>query len=150
MKINGLTPYRPASAVRRRTGEASSSSGSGFLDFLAETAPADSAAPAAPAAPVSSLDAMLALQEISDDELQRRKAVSQGHDTLDALEQLRMMLLSGHVPGDMLQHIRELVARHQAQAAQDPHLASILADIELRTEVELAKLEMAGKQGYGE
>ncbi|RJF87104.1 flagellar assembly protein FliX [Oleomonas cavernae] len=102
---------------------------------LDEARPAVSVGAAAPMGGVASL---FALQEVDVDG-ERRRAARRGHDVLDRLEELRMGLLFGHVPKEKLHDLLNLV-RSRQEKLSDPRLISVLADIELRAEVELAKL----------
>ncbi len=142
MKIADTTPIRQAATLRRRSATGGASD---FSDYLA-AAEAGGPEGAASTGDVASLGGvgLLAFQEVSDEELRRKKVISQGHSLLDALENLRQSLLMGQVPLDVL---RTLDARLSVQRAQtaDPALHGIMDDIELRAAVERAKLEMALK-----
>jgi hypothetical protein len=90
------------------------------------------------------VDGLLALQEAGDamtggDPENRRRQTQRGTRMLDQLEQLRLRLLEGAVPkGELVTLAR--AAREARGQGLDPELDSILDDIELRVEVELAKL----------
>ncbi len=102
---------------------------------------ADDARPAASAGsatPLGGLSPLFALQEV-DVEGERRRAAKRGNDVLDRLEELRMGLLFGHVPKERLHDLLAMV-RSRQEKLSDPRLMAVLADIELRAEVELAKL----------
>ncbi|MGY6645087.1 MAG: flagellar assembly protein FliX [Salinarimonas sp.] len=133
MRIDPKTNASPiaAAAARRRT------SGSSFA--VSDTTDARPAASAASAAPVGSLDALLALQEESGEGERRRKAARRGHDILDSLDRLKAALLSGRVPARDLQTIVARLSERNAVSG-DPRLDEIIAHIELRAKVELAKL----------
>lgn len=94
------------------------------------------------AAPLASLDALLALQELPDRTERRRRALRRGHDLLDQLDELRLALLDGAVPLSTLQGLRGRLRQRGDLPDDDPRLAALLGEIELRVEVELAKLEM--------
>ena len=134
MKIHTVDPLR-SSAVRRGR----KASGSGFADALPDE-PASSAGLGA-SAQIGVLSGLLAAQEVEDDAGERdRRATERGHSLLDELESLRLELLVGGVSRDRLQRLSgQLAARREA--ASDPGLAEVIAEIELRTAVELAKLE---------
>jgi hypothetical protein len=83
---------------------------------------------------------LLSLQEISDELTGRRRAAARGDKLLDALEELRMALLGGTLPRAQLAALAHLCREH-VPLVDDPRLAEILAEIELRAAVELAKLE---------
>ena len=58
---------------------------------------------------------------------------------LDKLEEIRDALLTGYIATDKLIDISRMVKEKQAETS-DPKLQEIMAEIELRVEVELAKL----------
>jgi hypothetical protein len=97
---------------------------------------------ASAAVPLTSLDALIAVQGEGDVTERRRRSVKRGRDLLDALDQLKAGLLSGKVGGSQLQRLaRELGA--QKQASGDAGLDEVIGHIELRAQVELAKLGRA-------
>lgn len=147
MKINEFGTITSTGSVKRRPGVGQASGN--FAHFL-DAASVDDAAPAAPLSDIaaaSPLSNILALQEISDEESRRRKLKHQAHTMLDTLEKLRHQLLIGAVPASMLSELAQRIET-QKQMVSDPGLQSLIADIELRLAVELAKLEKA-KSGNG-
>jgi hypothetical protein len=88
--------------------------------------------------PLSGIDALLALQGIDDPAERRRRAVSRGRQALDVLDDIRLGLLSGIVDQSALGRLKGAVAELK-QESGDPALDQVLAEIELRAEVELAK-----------
>ena len=88
-------------------------------------------------------DALFALQAEGDATERRRRQVKRGHGLLDALDRLKAALLAGSVPGAQLSQLK-MMLQSQGEAVDDPQLADLLAHIELRVAVELAKLEMRG------
>jgi hypothetical protein len=73
----------------------------------------------------------------------RRRALGRGRGLLDRLDQLRLGLLAGAVPAPLLARLRaDLEAT--VPAAGDPVLDRILAAIDLRCAVEIAKLDGHG------
>jgi hypothetical protein len=93
----------------------------------------------APLASLTPIQSLVALQEVGDATRDRSEAARHGHDILDELEGLKLALLDGRVPGARLAAIAELVGRRRA-LCDDPALNALLAEIELRAAVELAKL----------
>jgi hypothetical protein len=83
---------------------------------------------------------LFALQEVPDATAGRKRALARGHRLLDRLDELRLGLLLGHIARDKLADLARL-ARDGGQEVDDPNLREILAEIELRAEVELAKLQ---------
>lgn len=82
---------------------------------------------------------MLALQAAGDALERKRRAVRRGRDLLDHLDQVKVALLSGRVPVERLMLIRAVLASRR-DLGDDPALEELLAQIDLRAEVELAKL----------
>ncbi|WP_336486518.1 flagellar assembly protein FliX [Methylobacterium nigriterrae] len=98
-------------------------------------------APAA-AATLAGLDAVLALQgETESATERRRRSARRGHDLLDGLDRLKAAILSGRVPTGELRAIAGRLS-DRAALSGDPRLDGLVADIELRAAVELAKLEV--------
>jgi hypothetical protein len=119
----------PAPARRTTTG--------GFSVSDSESAPA--AAGASPLRTVGGIDALIALQGIEDATERRRNAVKRGRVALDALEELKVALLGGDLTPGTLQKLKA-VASHLKNGSGDPALDGVLGEIELRVEVEIAKL----------
>lgn len=108
---------------------------------LSSSAPAATSSNA-PAASLTGLDAILTLQSREDSPGERRRrSAKRGHDILDGLDRLKASLLSGRVPTHELQSIAGRLAERDGVSG-DPRLDGLLADIELRAAVELAKLSV--------
>lgn len=142
MKIEGtgqLRGNRPAQ--RTRTG----GGGDRFSTHL-DSGPPESA-PTAAAAPMTSVAALLAVQDEGDATSgRRRRAVARGNDLLDRLDELRHALLTGNISTGRLQSLADALTRDR-QTVDDPALGEVLADIELRCAVELAKRGIAALPG---
>ena len=93
----------------------------------------------ASAAPLASMDALLALQGEGDPGERKRRSVQRGNDLLDALDRLKAALLSGRVSTADLQAIAARLAQRR-DVSGDPRLDELLSHIELRAQVEMAKL----------
>ena len=141
MKVDAYGNIKSTNPARKRSGTSQVSDFSSILDAFENDGVSSSSSLSNVAAPAS-LSGMLALQEISDEEIRRKHLIKQGDDMLDSLEQLRRKLLTGSLPMQVLQDINKQLTM-QKQTVSDPHLKSIIDEIELRTAVELAKLEMA-------
>ncbi len=102
----------------------------------AEALPASTVSGGAAVGPV---DALLTLQEVSEDPGGRYRGRRRGEALLDQLDELRLGLLVGSLP---LATVERLAAVAEAKRGQvdDPHLARVLDEIEIRAAVELAKL----------
>ena len=97
---------------------------------------------------IGGIDALLALQGVDEPGERRRKAVKRGRSALDALDALKLGLLSGTLDTAALARLKT-AAGGLAESTGDPGLDTVLAEIELRAEVELAKIGMpqSGRQG---
>ncbi len=141
MKVSGVGGTSGPAQVKR-AGKADKSKDTSFAEQLGEgaDAPAETHSIDAPAA-VASVDALLATQAVGDDAetAARKRLVRRGEDILDRLEELRHALLIGSIPKDKLIALAQMVRSRRDQVA-DPRLSSLLGEIELRAEVELAKL----------
>lgn len=107
--------------------------------FDVESGPATARAGQTPAASaMGGIDALLALQAVDDAATGRRKAVRRGNQLLDTLEEIRGDLLTGQVSEGRLN--RAMALLRQARTQTEAGLEAVMADIELRVRVELAKL----------
>jgi hypothetical protein len=98
----------------------------------------------APASPmglrtVGGIDALIALQGVEDPTERRRHAVKRGRLALDALDELKIGLLGGDLTSGTLQKLKAIAA-HLKDGSGDTGLDGVLAEIELRVEVEIAKM----------
>jgi hypothetical protein len=132
MRIDGKPAITaPSSGAARRA------DGGGF-SLSAKDTPASSGKATGIGGP-GGIEALLVLQGEEDPARRRRRALGRGHDMLAALDGLKASLLDGRIAGADLARIRTLLAERR-QASDDPRLDDVLAHIELRAEVELAKL----------
>ncbi|MEA2921299.1 MAG: hypothetical protein QOF07_1262 [Bradyrhizobium sp.] len=127
---NGTNLGSPSANVRR-------TSTSGFA--LPDTTSAPEARAAAAPKAAASIDALLALQGIEEDPAERRKrSVQRGRGALDVLDELKIGLLSGNFDTSTVSRLRDAAAALKSSSG-DAGLDAVLAEIELRVEVELAK-----------
>ena len=130
--------YGPSGAsIGTPAGSSRRTSGSGFA--LPDTSTtAESRSATAPKA-VANIDALLALQGVEDPTERRKKAVRRGRTALDVLDDLKLGLLAGTLDSATVQRLRS-AATELKDSSGDPSLDQLLAEIELRVEVELAKV----------
>ena len=140
MRVQTTNPtgFATSSASARRAG------GGTFTVGTAD-APRSSAGIAAPRG-IGGIDALLALQAVDDVGERRRRAVRRGRSALDALDALKVSLLAGTIDASALGKLKGGAAEAR-DISGDPQLDGILAEIELRAEVELAKFERAEAAG---
>lgn len=116
------------------------SGGESFSLFLKETMK-PSTAPVGGTSGISVTDAVFAAQMVDGEEEKekRKKMLKRGSALLDKLEDIRDGLLLGYISKDKLIEISRYVKENKFNMA-DEKLAGIIGEIELRVEVELAKL----------
>ena len=90
---------------------------------------------------IGGIDALLALQGVEEPGERRKKAVRRGRGALDALDALKLGLLSGTLDTGALARLKSAGAG-LAEPTGDPGLDTVMAEIALRVEVELAKVGM--------
>lgn len=95
----------------------------------------------APISILGGLEALIAIQSEDNTRERRRRSAKRGQSMLDVLDELKLALLTGHLPPDM--QARLSATLREAGASGDPQLDGIIDAIELRAEVELAKLRQA-------
>lgn len=142
MKVGSASSAKSVGSARK-TGGVSSSGATGFSALLEEVGE-PSAPSVAAASSVGGVEALLAAQVVGDalqDEGRKRRAVARGNDILDKLEDLRADLLAGGVSKQKLIALAQEL-RERRDAGLDDELNAILDEIELRAEVELAKLNV--------
>lgn len=139
MRVDGARKgsyMRPAAPAR--------ATGGGFAVPEASAAPA--AAPAAPSRGVASLGALMALQSFEGPGERRRRAIGRGRTALDALEAIKLGLLAGTLDAAAVLRLKS-AASAMGETSGDPRLDSVLAEVELRAAVELAKLSRHPEPG---
>jgi len=144
MKVEPLSTVR-TNKPRRGARDQSSESGS-FAKVLADKA----AAPCNVTATASfgSVDSLLALQEVPDATARRREAKKRGESLLAQLDEIRLGLLSGTLSRAQIEKLASLIAVRSGPLGA-PELEEVLAEIELRAAVELAKFERRDRQSRG-
>ena len=130
---NGTAIATAPSAARR-------SAGGSFALSNSEPPPAQSGAVALRT--LGGIDALIALQGIEEPVERRRRAVKHGRRALDALDELKLGLLAGTLDQGTLLRLKT-IATDFKDGSGDEKLDSVLAEIELRVAVELAKAGMS-------
>lgn len=142
MKVSGIGPGAAPAGGARRTDKTEGKKGafksalSQAMDSMEEVHAAET-----PAA-IGAVDALLIVQNVGGETMdreQRQRLIRHGEDILDKLEEIRHGLLLGTLPKEKLADLAHMV-RNRRENCQDPRLAALLDEIELRAEVEIAKL----------
>ena len=140
MKIPEIKSTRAQSG--KKTRKADESRGTTFTDHLAPArGPSSKADASGDAGPVVAVSSILSVQEIgneANEEQQQRRLIQWGEDILDQLDKIRHDLLMGAIPLERLSGLA-LAMRDRKTKISDPYLLSLINEIELRAEVEIAK-----------
>jgi hypothetical protein len=115
-----------------------------FSQCLAEAAAADGASPPASTG-VSAMETLLSIQQVetAPDRRVRGRAIRRADILLDQLSDIQADLLAGAIPAGRLQALTKML-RSQRESVDDPGLNSLIDEVELRAEVELAKFGNGG------
>lgn len=142
MKITGPDKTSKTSDTKK-TGKTGSTGSTGFSSLLG-TEEASETAHTSGAGAIAKLDVLLAAQG-ADDPAQRasKGRMRKRADTiLRQLDRLRLGMLTGNMSVGNMIDVADVVSSHR-ERVQDPQLASILDEIDLRAQIEIAKMRMA-------
>ena len=146
MQILGAAPPLAAGTPREAGRPAPAGTGFSVPPEAPTTTPALGGTPAT--VPLASLQALVALQALPDATERRRRSLRRGGALLDRLDEIRLALLDGALPAETLPGLSaELAAAREG--TDDPRLDGLLQEIEVRAEVELAKLEVLATPNPG-
>ena len=138
MKVQGPSSTQAAQNARRAGGMAAP----GFVLPSADFGEVRASGHVAPPTNLSDIGSLLTLQT-QDDPIERRKRATRRTNTLlDQLDGIRLSILGDGVTQQQVAALSATL-REYRDHVDDPSLNAILDDIELRAEVELAKLERA-------
>ncbi len=136
MKIDRVST--PGTTALRRNERSKGARKGTFAESLSEEVSAPSGN--LPVSGVSPVEALLSIQEVPDSASQRSRGLLRGTLILDELEELRHGLILGTLTRAQIDRLKALV-EHERTKVDDPGLAEVLNEVEIRAAVELAKLE---------
>lgn len=136
LKVNDITKTNELSQGKT----VKKSGGESFSAYLSETMKSASK-PVGSVSGISVADAIFATQMVNNEEEReiRKKLVKRGQNLIEKLEEIRDGLLIGYISKEELINISRILKENQITSS-DPRLQELMAEIELRVEVELAKL----------
>ena len=139
MKVSKVKSGKSASSASRK--KIGIGNGGEFARHLKGSVASSGASASAEAASINSVDSIFAIQETDDPTQRRGKRLGSqyGGDLLDHLEELRRDLLLGATDIEKLASIAQKMRSNRRQS-HDVKLNEIIDEIELRAEVEIAKL----------
>lgn len=137
MKVTG--PGQSQSVSNKKKTGSTDGSSSDFGEMLAGHS--REAAPAPSTRTIAHLDSLLAVQGAEDPTARAaKKRMRQRSDTiLSELDTIRMAMLNGTLTIGHMIDIADVVASHR-EKIDEPHLVAIMDEIDLRAQVELAKM----------
>lgn len=140
MKVQGPYGARALEPNRRKPGGGGSAAA---FNRLLEESEVDGPAPLSRGVTgVRAIEGVFAAQEVDPDGSNaKRRARARADKLLSRLEALRMALLTGDLPADCLPGLIEAIQQERPYV-QDPDMTALLDEIDLRAQVELAKLDL--------
>lgn len=142
MEIKSVTtsPRSPSNKIRRISG----SKNSDEVFFVEDTTEVNNTEmlPMSAVVNTRSVDSLFLL--LGKQKSPYQKEVAFGNLLLDELEFLRIGLLSGSVPKNILHNLSSITKKNLNSQIDDENLKNLLKEIETRAKVELAKIEKTG------
>lgn len=140
MKIQGPSNIQKTSKAKKA--DKASETDGGFDDFIASGTTQTS--PAKSTQSIAKVDVLLAVQGAEDptERAARQRMKLRAGSLLNELDKIKTALLTGRLTLGHCIDIADVVASHREKVA-DPTLTSILDEIDLRAQVEIAKIRKA-------
>lgn len=140
MKVEGPAQSRQSEQSKKKDNVSSGSSS--FGSFV--TGDSAGAQGAAAGQSISRIDVMLAAQAAEDpaERAARQRMKARAEGILGELDRIKTGLLTGTLTVGHVIDIADVVAAHR-EKIMDPRLTSILDEIDLRAQIELAKMRQA-------
>ena len=141
-----ITPYSQMGGIQPNQTTRRPEQGGAAFRLPEDKKDTRSAAPAqghSGTASIGSLETLLALQGLDADKEKRRRSLKRGRTILDLLDELKVSILGGRIDPATL--LRLNLSTLPGEKSGDPGLDSVLEEIDLRAQVELAKIEVANR-----
>lgn len=139
MKIEG-----PSKTQANSKSKKTSKSGDGGFGVLLNDGGVQDAPASASAHSLSKVDALL-LAQASDDPAEREskgRMLIRADRLLDELDKVRLSMLSGTMTVGGMIDLADIVSGHKERIS-DPELSAVLEEIDLRAQVEIAKMRIS-------
>jgi hypothetical protein len=138
MKVEGSGRSRGGTSVRR-AGKSDKNDKTSFAREVSADEEVSSVSGISTTSPLAGVTGVLALQEVDDATARASKGKQRAQEMLEKLDEIRLALLAGELTADRIVGLARVVQSRRAQV-DDPRLAEVLDEIDLRAQVELAKL----------
>ncbi len=141
MKVGG-TKGTSAAGGTKKSGNSDNNSDVDFSQYVQGASAGASGVGATQS--IAQLDALLSVQEVEDSTQKpaKKRMQQRAHNILDKLESIRLKMLGGNLTVGHMIDVADVVAAHR-EKIDDPKLVSIMDEIDLRAQVELAKMRAA-------
>lgn len=140
MKIDGPSKTQKTGKTdkTKKTGKADGTFGAMVTGAAKETAGT------AATQSIAKVDSLLAVQgaESATERATKRRMRERGANVLRQLDHLRLAILTGNMSIGQVIDIADVVASHREKIT-DPNLTAVLDEIDLRAQIEIAKLRKA-------
>lgn len=139
MKVEGPKKTQSSGASKKSSG-----SGADGVDFSQYIKSGQETSSVSASMTITSVDSLLAVQAAEDptERAARKRMRERSDKIMDGLENLRTAMLTGNLTVGHMIDIADVVASHR-EKIQDPKLTDIMDEVDLRAQVELAKLKIA-------
>ena len=146
MKVGGSKGPKSTSGTQKSSSSAGGDSNVDFSQYI--TGGASEAASTTATQNIAQLDALLAVQETEDPTqgAAKRRVQVRADNILEKLDNIRLKMLSGDLTVGHMIDVADVVASHRDKI-DDPALTAIMDEVDLRAQVELAKMRYAMDQG---
>lgn len=135
-KVEGTGGVRGASPVRK-AGKAGKAGSADFSQHLSDDGVTGAGALSGVAG-VSAVGALIGIQEVESATDREARGKKRANLILNEMDDLRLALLTGTITKEQLLRLSSMV-QSQKEKIDDPRLAAVLDEIDLRARVELAK-----------
>ncbi|MGH1455683.1 MAG: flagellar assembly protein FliX [Alphaproteobacteria bacterium] len=141
MKIDRSKGTSGASGTKKSS-SSGNADGADFSQYVQSGASETASASATQS--IASLDALLAAQEVEDPtkKAAKKRIIFRADGILDKLENIRIKMLCGNLTVGHMIDVADVVASHRDKI-DDPQLTAIMDEIDLRAQVEIAKMRAA-------
>lgn len=141
MKIQGTGSTSKTDKSKKSS---KSSSGSGVFGTMLTASDIPETSSMAQSQAVTNVEALLAAQAVEDptERKARKRMRERGEQLLNEMEKIRLTLMSGQLTVGHLLNLADIASTHKENIS-DPLLTEILAEIDLRAQVEIAKMRIS-------
>ncbi len=145
MKVSGPGPTGPTQSKKKVGDKNKDGGGQAFeVSSSEESSASETAAPINTMRQIAFVDSLLSIQGAEDptQKASRGRMRQRGMGLLDELEKIRDALVLGNLTVGHLINIADVVASHR-ERIDDVRLTAILDEIDLRAQIEIAKMRYA-------